>query len=117
MPRKKGTPTRFPGVTRLSNGRYQLRWKTDCPKTGRLIERAPIVEAGSPAEAARMRDQLQTEADETTAERPRLGEYSTSWLSRKRRTLKPSTLDHYGRTLAHHIVPALGDYYLDALTH
>jgi integrase len=119
VPRKKGVQTRFPGVKRLADGRYQLRWKVECPKTGRLLESAPIVEAGSPAEASRKRDQLQTDQESGTAaqKRPRLATYSISWLSGKRKTLKPSTLDRYARTLAHHIVPALGDFYIDAITH
>jgi integrase len=119
VPRKKGTPTRFPGVMRLAEGRYQLRWKLDCPKTGRSIDRAPIVEAASPAAAARLRDELLNAPQDQDAskQRPRLADYSTSWLSGKRKTLKPSTLDRYARTLAHHVVPAFGETYLDALTH
>jgi integrase len=117
MARQKGVPTRYPGVIRLPDGRYQLRWKAPCPKTGRLIEQAPIVEAPSATAAARMRDDLRTTTQGTPDQRARLATYSTSWLSGKRKTLKPSTLDRYARTLAHHIVPGLGEYFIDAITH
>lgn len=118
MTRKKGSATRFPGVFRLSDGRYQLRWKVTCLKTGRELERAPIVEAKSAADAAQMRSDLQAATTgEPLAKRMKVGEYSTSWLTGKRKTLKPSTLDRYARTIAHHVVPQLGDHYVDTLTH
>jgi integrase len=49
--------------------------------------------------------------------RVRLSDFSISWLSGKRKEIKAATLDRYTRTLAHHIVPQLGDFYVDALTH
>lgn len=118
-PRRNGSATRYPGVKRLADGRYHLRWKAENLKTGRVKECEKIVKCASLAEAARIRDKLRTatQAGAGQVERVRLSTFSTSWVAGKRKTLKPSTLDRYVRTLAHHIVPTLGDHYIDAITH
>jgi hypothetical protein len=48
-------------------------------------------------------------------ERVRLRDYARSWLTTKAPLLKPSTRAKYATSLDLHILPALGDYYLDAL--
>lgn len=116
--RPTGKQTRYPGVTRLPDGRFLLRAKVENPKTGRMQERERIVECATAAEAARLRDELRDPVGVADARRRvRLSDFSISWLSGKRKEIKAATLDRYTRTLAHHIVPQLGDYYVDALTH
>jgi integrase len=116
--RPTGKPTRYPGVTRLPDGRFLLRAKVENPKTGRTQERERIVECATAAEAVRLRDELRDPAGGVDSrKRVRLSDFSISWLSGKRKEIKAATLDRYTRTLAHHIVPQLGDYYVDALTH
>lgn len=118
--RRKGSTTRFPGVKRLGEGKYHLRWKAVHPKTGRTIDHERIIDdCPNAAEAARRRDEMrtQTSGEAAPSQRMRLAEYSISWLAGKRKTVKPSTLDRYARAIAHHIIPAFGDHYLDALSH
>ncbi len=113
-----GKQTRYPGVTRLPDGRFLLRVKVENPKTGRMQERERIVECATPAEAARLRDELRDPASVADArKRVRLNDFSISWLNGKRKEIKPATFDRYTRTIAHHIAAQLGDYYVDALTH
>jgi hypothetical protein len=83
-----------------------------------MQERERIVDCATPAEAARLRDELRDPAGVADArKRVRLSDFSISWLSGKRKEIKAATLDRYTRTLAHHVLPQLGDYYVDALTH
>jgi hypothetical protein len=125
-----GQKTRFPGVQSLGNGKYLVRFKAISVKTGQKSEHKHIVEAPNAAEAASRRRALQAELgrEEATAERVRLSTFIDTWLISKKPELAPSTLDRYVRTLATHVLCksaegedlpgyALGNYFLDAITH
>src|SRR5690349_10073001 len=45
----------------------------------------------------------------------RLSDYARSWLRTKLPELKPSTADKYASVLDLHILPALGDHFIDAI--
>ncbi|MEY4514882.1 MAG: hypothetical protein RLZZ450_7004 [Pseudomonadota bacterium] len=117
--RQKGASTRFPGVQSLGDGTYRLRAKVNNPKTGRTKEIDQIKAAASALEASHIRAQLICDArsEETQQERQRLATFSLSWIKSKKRTLKASTFVRYTRTLAHHVIPQLGEFYVDAITH
>lgn len=117
--RQKGTATRYPGVQSLSNGMYRLRAKVINPKTGQPKEIDQLKLAASALAASKIRAELIAEAmtEHAQQERQRLATFSLSWLKEKRSELKASTFERYTRTLAHHIVPQLGDHFVDAITH
>ena len=110
--------TKYPGVRRLSNGKFEIRVKIINPKTGKEKDVKRVVDAASAAEAVVLREQLRQEVQsgDTTEERMRLGEYAISWMRGKLPTLKPSTARRYAETIDLHIAPFFGDYYLDAIT-
>lgn len=112
--------TRYPGVKSLGDRRYLVRFKACNHKTGKLSEHKHIVEdCPSAAEAAKRRAALQTElaGAPVRLERVRLSTFVDTWIANKKPTLAPSTLDRYVSTMDNHVLPVLGDYYLDAITH
>lgn len=113
------TKNRYPGVTRVGPGLYRVRAKWRCPKTGRLRELVRIVEAESAAAAMTMREALK--AEESKALEPparvRVGDCVASWLTSKHGELKASTARHYANVLDTYVLPKIGEYWLDVLTH
>jgi integrase len=111
--------TRYPGVKRLTDGRYRIRVKWTDPKTGRQKDAEKVIAAPSIADAAAQRAGLRAELQRgrtSPLARVRLGEYATKWMSGKLPTLAPSTRRGHACVLDLHVIPALGDYYVDALT-
>jgi integrase len=111
--------SKYPGVTRIGPGLYRVRAKWRCPKTGHLRELVRIVEAESAAEAASMREAIKAEQRKALEPPPRVrvGDCVSSWMSSKHGELKASTAKHYGSILDVYVLPKLGEYWLDALTH
>ena len=111
--------SRYPGIERLSSGRYRIRVTWIDPKTGKRKDQKKVIAATSMAEASSQRELLRIQlltGGTTPEHRLRLGEYASSWMRGKIPTLKPSTRVKYAVVLDHHILPALGDYYVDAIT-
>lgn len=112
--------TRYPGVKQLGPQQFVLRVKTRCPKTGRLKDTERRVTAPDVVAAAELRSGLLRELRHDSGEpraRATVRAFARSWLASKLPALKPSTADRYARSLDLHVLPALGDYYLDAVTH
>jgi len=111
--------SRYPGIERLSSGRYRVRVTWNDPKTGKRKDQKKVIAASSMAEASSQRELLRTRlltGGMTPEHRLRLGEYANSWMRGKIPTLKPSTREKYAVALDQHILPRLGDYYVDAIT-
>lgn len=111
--------SRYPGIERLSSGRYRVRVTWNDPKTGKRKDQKKVIAATSMAEARCQRELLRTlllTGGTTGEHRLRLGEYASSWMRGKIPTLKPSTREKYAVALDQHILPALGDYYVDTIT-
>jgi integrase len=114
--------TRYPGVWIVGENEYRIRGKKKCLKTGktrevdRVLSPTTTPPANSAAEAARVRGELLDETEES-AERMRLGDFATSWLDELSKGIELSTTDRYATALELHIVPALGEHYLDKITH
>jgi integrase len=90
------------------------------PKTGKNLKLDKIVSnLASAKEAHDKRAELlagleqRQPADAT--ERKTVGSYATLWLRSKLRTLKASTRSLYATVLDEHVVPDLGDYFLDQI--
>ena len=117
--RSKGKKTRYPGIYSLGEGRYRTRLKWRDPKTGKAKEVDRTFEGlASPAKAndrrAELRAQLEAGELERTA-RMRVKDYARSWLTTKLPTLKPSTASRYASALDLHVLPSLGETYMDAV--
>lgn len=108
------------GIQRIGEGRYRIRVDVLDPKTGRRVDVKRIVRAVSATDAARQRETLRAEiasgASSRHRTRPRLGDAVTSWLRSIGPALKRSTADLYACVLDVHVIPALGDHYVDAVT-
>lgn len=111
--------TRYPGVSPLGEGRYRVRTKARDPKTGKMIDIRAKVRAASPADAFAIKEELRREAERAGSEvrsRPRLAEAALSWLSSKLPAVKASTRRFYTDAVDLHILPALGEHFLDAIS-
>jgi integrase len=111
--------SRYPGIQRLSPGRYQVRVTWIDPKTGKKKDQKKVIAAASTAEASSKREFLRAQlltSGTTPRQRLRLGEYASSWMRGKIPTLKPSTRDKYASMLDRHVLPALGDHYVDVIS-
>ncbi|HKA87470.1 MAG TPA: site-specific integrase [Haliangiales bacterium] len=86
------------------------------PRTGKRKEVQKTHE-GSLAEARELHEQLrkEIEAGQQARRKVRLTDYVQSWLRARAPHLKPSTASKYAHDLEKHILPALGDYYIDML--
>lgn len=116
MARRK---TKHPGVWSLGDGRYLIRAYAKDSKTGRMREAERTVEAKHAGEAAGVREGLVQELRRGGVERPSrttLRQYALSWLAAKGPELKPSTRKTYAEAISLHILPTLGDYYVDQLS-
>jgi integrase len=118
MSNESGRKTAYPGVWRLGKDRYRVRTEYTCPKTGKRKEIDRVVHATSPAAASKMLGAFRLEKVQAL-ERParrRLVDYATSWLTSKLPTLKPSTRRVYADALELHVLPVIGEHYIDAVT-
>jgi integrase len=119
--RKDSRRTSHPGIYKIGDRRYRVRAKYIDERTGRRHEIDREVEAANPAEAQRIRgDLLTAERDRNTGvsdERVRLRDYAERWLAAKTPELRPSTARLYKDVVNQHVIPTLGDFFLDALTY
>jgi integrase len=115
---KRGTPTRYPGVLRIDDRTYWIRAKVVDPKTGKNREVQRLLEGVSLQEAAQKRAELMKDVKNPIgqAERVRVGEFAKLWIESKTLSLDSGTVRTYADALEQHILPALGDFYYDALT-
>ncbi len=108
-----------PGIWQLKKDLFNIRVRGKCPRTGKMTARWRKFE-GSKAEALMARENWRAEIEEgeLTAKRETLSAFAASWLSTKlsRGDLRASTARRYAESLDLHILPALGDVYVDALT-
>src|SRR5688572_22125048 len=89
MLRREGVTTRYPGVRRRKDGKYNVRFRITEPKTGRTKDIERVLESCADAtEANRRRDELRREMEcvGEQAGRTRLAVFVESWLRGKRRT-------------------------------
>lgn len=119
--RKDSRRTSHPGIYKIGDRRYRVRAKYIDERTGRPHEIDREVEAANPAEAQRLRGELlRAERDRNTGvsdERVRLRDYAERWLTAKTPELRPSTARLYKDVVNQHVIPTLGDFFLDALTY
>ena len=118
--RTSGQKTKYPGVVKIANKTYQVRGKVTDPRTGKPKEVDRKLENVTLRGAVRIRAELldarRAEGVEMRARRVRVGEYAQSWMKSKAVRVDANTARNYALCLDRHILPALGDFYYDALT-
>ena len=109
------TMKRYKGISKLDPRKYRVRVRGTNPRTGKRQDLKRICH-GSLQDALWMQEQLNEQlAQGGPRARMTLTDYSRSWLRRRLQHLKPSTASKYAGDLTRHILPALGEVYLDAL--
>jgi integrase len=114
MPKQK----RYPGIIAMSDGRKRIRLRAVDPRTGRMkeVDRVVTVPMGEAIVLQQhWRRDIRT-ADVVSVAVPRLADYATSWIKSRTLAVKPSTAETYAGILDCHVLPALGDFFLDKLT-
>lgn len=108
--------TRHKGILRIASDKYLVRVKATNPRTGKQEDVKRRVEgkiADALAERNKIREQIESGR---RLERVTLRTYARSWLRTRLPSLKPSTRKSYADALELHILPELGDHYLDTIT-
>jgi integrase len=115
--RTKAKKATLRGINRLRQGVYIIRLQKKDPRTGLPVDIRRRAKCNTVAEAVQIQANLLGELEHGPgqSERVRLKTYAASWLTGRLPTLKPSTRKRYADDLERHILPDLGDYYLDAL--
>lgn len=130
MPRQKGAKlqhTGHKGIHMLPDGRYQIRFTAVEPKTGKMKYRQCILCAGTTLgqavdELLRRQGALRLQEEEEKKKAPErrmtLRDYALQWLAQRAQASSYThrTREAHAHILAHHILPRLGDHYLDSLT-
>lgn len=116
MPKRSDLePTQYPGIYSTAGG-HVVRTRVRDPRTGREVERSRLV-PGSLRDALKAQAEMRSEVRERgVVHRTRLADYAQSWLARKSVGLSAMTLDRYAISLDDHILPELGEWYVDAIT-
>lgn len=123
--KKTYTKTKHPNLYRTTSGDWLVvaTYKTQGKQrraTATLPAETPLHELL--ATQAQLKNRLEVAAAPAPAEQgdaaPRItvAAYAASWLKTRAPRIKPSVLSTYITQLELHVLPALGDYYLDALT-
>ncbi len=117
--RKKSRKTRIPGIRKIGDGVYRVRFKALDPRTGLYREVDRLIEGvKNLRDARKQREELRSETEVKVEKRKpeRLKDYARSWLTGKLPEIKASTADHYAAVLDSYVLPELGDFYVDVLT-
>jgi integrase len=110
--------TKYPGVQRMNERTYRVRFKIVDQRTGKPREVDRLVEATSTREASEKRADLMKDEREkrvATSNRVRVGAFAKSWIDSKLALVDRDSAKGYIDDLEKHILPAFGDFYYDAL--
>jgi integrase len=117
MEKKK---TDVPGLYKLADGRYQARVTAKVEGSGKMAEQQRTYPKGTPLKAVLAdMDALREDLKRDTPDSPQritIASYAVSWLQARSKLRKPGTIATYRVQLAQHILPELGELYLDTLT-
>ena len=115
---KRGKRTRYPGVTRLPDGRYRVRVTArDRRRAGGKQKEAIATVEGSVHDAKRVLDELRERLTNPEAEKPRMtvAAFARSWAAERAPHLAASTRYQYAHVLDRWVLPELGDLFVDAV--
>jgi len=104
------------GLEKLGPSKWRIRVQARDPKTGAKIGAMETV-TGTKAAAEARRAELHAELRDVGPKkaRVRLRRYVSGWIAERESRLKPSVVYKYANNLDQHILPALGDHFVDAI--
>ncbi len=115
----KSRKTKYPGIKRLAPGRYEIRFRVKRPEANRMKEVRRERKGIDLEQALELQQQWRREArdgvEPEKAGRVTVSQYAASWMQFKARKLRVASARQYAHSLDEFIVPAIGDYYIDAL--
>lgn len=118
--KKAGPKRRHEGITKLNDGRYLIRVRARDSRTGRYREKERTLEQGATiSEAVTVREELRKQivaGGAPDSGRTRFEDAAVSWMRSKLPTWRKSVRDHNAELLDKHVLPLLGQYYVDAIT-
>lgn len=112
--RQESRPTRYPGVYQVGPQSYRIRATIKDERTGKRREVDRLLEGVSAPEAAREREQMR-QGDGLEAARVTLRAYAQLWIASKAESVDRATAKRYAEALDLHVLPELGDMYMDAM--
>ena len=108
------------GIKKLPDGRYEIRVRVIDPRTGKRKEVRRTAEKIGIKKARQLQAQWRQELlhpEERSAPRTTLASYAKRWMKqRKAAGDRKSTMDNRVQVLAHHILPQLGERYMDSIS-
>ena len=108
------------GITKLPDGRMQIRVRVIDPRTGKRKEVRRTVQKMGIKQARQLQAEWREEQlhpEEGSVQRITLASYVKRWMqSRKAAGDRQSTMDNRVQVLAHHILPQLGERFVDAIS-
>ena len=117
--KKKSRTHKDRGITALGNGWYRIRARAIDPRTGKEREIQKERECKTKVKARRIRDdwtdEIRSGRHPSVNERLTCGEYARRWAEERAPSLKPRVRDRIADDLELHLLPALGDMYVDAV--
>jgi integrase len=103
------------GIKKLGPSQWQIRVHRTDQKTGRQVDvKRKISGTRKEAEAA-LEELLAEYRAGGPKNRVRLAVFARSWLDARVETLKPSVSHRYATALDHHVLKALGEFFVDAI--
>lgn len=122
MTKDKAVKTTEPGIYRYADGRLLLRVTVPDPedKTRMIAQRRTLEPGYTLAQACAVRDHLRAQmrasaAGEDAPLRHTLATYALVWIKSKRERVREGVLKTYCTQLEQHILPDLGEVFVDAL--
>lgn len=118
----KGTPTKWPNVSKLSTGEFLVRVRPLDPRTGKRLDVARKLPAGTTEDALlEMRRSLLEASDPTgpAANRVRFMSFAEQTIDDRvalGKIVSPETKSKCRTTLDHHLIPRWGDTFIDAIS-
>ena len=107
------------GITKVGTRQFRIRVRGEDPRTGKLKEVDRVASDISIHDARRLREEYRAELRagivKEAPERMTLAAFAHSWLESRAPKLKRSTAEHYAAILDDHILPYLGDLFVDAI--
>lgn len=119
---ERGTQTKYPGITKLTDGRYVVRVQVPDPRTGKYRDTTRTLSLGTTEDEAR-KEQLDLKGDVArtgpVASRMKFNVYASNVIEGRIATgtvASPATIENYRYTLKAKLNEQWGDYFVDAIT-
>ncbi len=113
---------RYPGLYRLPDGRFFIRATAKSQRTNKMRQTRKTLAKGATLEEAvtelqRLKTKLREDAQPTSPQkRMCVNDYAEQWTEQKARRVRPHVIDRYTQVLGMHILPKVGDLYVDTIS-